>query len=217
MMRVQVRARICIRIWCWLSIFLALKDSLSNTRSRMHEWKIQFQKFQHIEHEAKPTVPKKMNVSAKTDGLERETDKNLNSVEMNAFLSIFFSFFSLSRRNFSILLSRFPNSCFSSLFKKIWFFGSLYYKIYNFETSNPKKVFLGGKKVGFCPSTQYFHYFHIQVSQREAEYGLLNGKLYSVNEAYKVGLIDKIVANQEEAVSECKKEIRLQLQCVPMS
>ena len=64
---------------------------------------------------------------------------------------LFFSFFSLSRRNFSILLSRFPNSCFSSLFKKIWFFGSLYHKIYNFESSNPKKVFLGGKKLGFAP------------------------------------------------------------------
>ena len=60
-------------------------------------------------------------------------------------------------------------------------------------------------------------YFFPSSGQRETEYALLNGKLYSVSEAYKIGLIDKIVENQEEAVSECKKEILQQLQCVPMS
>ena len=66
-----------------------------------------------------------------------------------------------------------------------------------------------------CPSLLFFLLLHS--GQRETEYALLNGKLYSVSEAHKIGLIDKIVQNQEEAVSECKKEIMQQLQCVPMS
>ena len=78
--------------------------------------------------------------------------------------------------------------------------------------------------VGTLPQTIFYRFVSkptffllLHSGQRETEYALLNGKLYSVSEAHKIGLIDKIVQNQEEAVSECKKEIMQQLQCVPMS
>lgn len=76
---------------------------------------------------------------------------------------------------------------------------------------------LNEAKFGLVAPFWFMDSFRNTIGQRETEYALLNGKLYSVSEAYKIGLIDKIVENQEEAVSECKKEILQQLQCVPMS
>lgn len=57
--------------------------------------------------------------------------------------------------------------------------------------------------------------FTALVGQRESEFALLNGKLYGVNEALEVGLIDTIVANQDEAVSRCKEVIGEMNSCVP--
>lgn len=57
--------------------------------------------------------------------------------------------------------------------------------------------------------------FTALVGQRESEFALLNGKLYSVDEAKSIGLIDAILPNQEEAISQCKKIIKEMNKCVP--
>ncbi len=53
------------------------------------------------------------------------------------------------------------------------------------------------------------------VGQREAEFALLNGKLYHVDEAKKIGLIDVVVEDKQAAISRCQQVILGMNKCVP--
>jgi 3,2-trans-enoyl-CoA isomerase len=59
--------------------------------------------------------------------------------------------------------------------------------------------------------------FKLVVGQREAELGLQLGKLYSVEEAKQIGLIDEIVDSKEAAVTECARMISEMNKCVPLA
>lgn len=76
---------------------------------------------------------------------------------------------------------------------------------------------LNEAKFGLVAPFWFMDSFLNCIGQREAEYGLLNGKLYTVAEAKNIGLIDKIVTDQEEAIALCKKEILQMNKCVPMA
>ena len=55
------------------------------------------------------------------------------------------------------------------------------------------------------------------IGQREADFGLLNGKLYSVKEAEAIKLIDKVVDTREEAVAHCCDIIRTMNKTIPQA
>ena len=57
--------------------------------------------------------------------------------------------------------------------------------------------------------------FVATIGQRQGEFGLLNGKLYSVNEAKNIGLVYEVVETPTAAIEACKKVIMEMNKCVP--
>ena len=74
---------------------------------------------------------------------------------------------------------------------------------------------LNEAKFGLVAPFWFMDSFVATVGQREGEFGLLNGKLYSVNEAKRIGLIDSVVETPAAAIEECKIVIRGMNKCVP--
>lgn len=74
---------------------------------------------------------------------------------------------------------------------------------------------LNEAKFGLIAPFWFMDSFTAVVGQREAEFGLQLGKLYSVKEANQIGLIDVIVDNKEAAVKECVRVIGEMNKCVP--
>jgi len=81
--------------------------------------------------------------------------------------------------------------------------------------SEKATIGLNEAKFGLIAPFWFMDSFRNVIGQREAEFALLNGKLYSVADAKSVGLIDKIVDDKEAAIAVCTKTIKDMNKCVP--
>ena len=81
--------------------------------------------------------------------------------------------------------------------------------------SEKATIGLNEAKFGLVAPFWFMDSFRNVIGQREAEFALLNGKLYSVADAKSVGLIDTIVDDKEAAIAVCTKTIKDMNKCVP--
>ncbi|KAL0271002.1 UNVERIFIED_CONTAM: hypothetical protein PYX00_008248 [Menopon gallinae] len=64
---------------------------------------------------------------------------------------------------------------------------------------------LNETQLGIVPPTWFIDTFRNAVPRREAELGLTLGKLYTVDEALKIGMIDEVAADKNEATAKAEK------------
>lgn len=81
--------------------------------------------------------------------------------------------------------------------------------------SQKATIGLNEAKFGLVAPFWFMDSFRNVLGQREAEFALLNGKLYTVADAKSVGLIDTIVDDKETAIAVCTKIIKDMNKCVP--
>ncbi|XP_049874318.1 enoyl-CoA delta isomerase 1, mitochondrial-like [Pectinophora gossypiella] len=70
------------------------------------------------------------------------------------------------------------------------------------------RIGLNETAIGMVPATWFIDSMLNTISRREAEQALTSAKLYKAEEAYKVGLVDDLVADKEEAVEKCRQFIK---------
>ena len=81
--------------------------------------------------------------------------------------------------------------------------------------SEKATIGLNEAKFGLVAPFWFMDSFRAVTGQREAEFALLNGKLYSVADAKSIGLIDAIVEDKEKAIALCTDVIKGMNKCVP--
>ena len=76
---------------------------------------------------------------------------------------------------------------------------------------------LNENQFGLLPPFWVMDTFENTVGHREAEFGLLTGRLYRVDEALKIRLIDEVVPDKANAIGNCMKIMEEMNLCVPQA
>jgi len=87
---------------------------------------------------------------------------------------------------------------------------------YRVMVNNPKATIgLNEAKFGLVAPFWLMDSFVATVGQRHGDFGVLTGKLFNVEEAKNMGLVDELVATKEEAIENCTKIVKEMAKCKP--
>ena len=82
--------------------------------------------------------------------------------------------------------------------------------------NNPKATIgLNEAKFGLVAPFWLMDSFVATVGQRHGDFGVLTGKLFNVEEAKNMGLVDELVSTKEEAIENCAKIVKEMAKCKP--